>query len=159
MDVAVAQASEGAAPGGSAEYVTWDGLIVTVEASTKDGTAWATFAARSEAPPMDAAERAAYQRKILRQLADRAFRRPVDEETLDEVVRVLDSMTPADRPRIVAVLNNPLLGVRLDRSPLAAADGSLHIDTSDLTIEQVVDRIVELGADVHQPVAQRTGTN
>lgn len=29
-------------------------------------------------------------------------------------------------------------------SPLAAADGSLHIDTSDLTIEQVVDRIVEM---------------
>lgn len=29
-------------------------------------------------------------------------------------------------------------------SPLAAADGSLHIDTSDLTIEQVVDRIVEV---------------
>jgi mono/diheme cytochrome c family protein len=37
-------------------------------------------------PPADAAARTVYARKILRQLADRAFRRPVDERTLDRLV-------------------------------------------------------------------------
>lgn len=49
----VQQASEGATPTGSAEYVTFDGLIVTVETSTKAGTGWATFAARYEEPDLD----------------------------------------------------------------------------------------------------------
>ena len=29
-------------------------------------------------------------------------------------------------------------------SPLRAADGSMHVDTSGMTVEEVVDRIVEL---------------
>ncbi len=46
----IQQASEGATPTGSAEFFTFDGLIITVETSTKGGTAWATFAARYEEP-------------------------------------------------------------------------------------------------------------
>lgn len=49
----IQQASEGATPTGSAEFVTFDGLIVTVETSTKGGTGWATFAARYEEPDLD----------------------------------------------------------------------------------------------------------
>src|SRR5207302_1554914 len=37
-------------------------------------------------PPADAKARADYARKILRRLADRAFRRPVDEPMLDRLV-------------------------------------------------------------------------
>ena len=43
-------------------------------------------------PPADAAARPAYQRKILRHFADRAFRRPVDEPTLDRLVALADSV-------------------------------------------------------------------
>ncbi len=39
-------------------------------------------------PPKDPAARATYARKILRQLADRAFRRPVDEATLNRLVKI-----------------------------------------------------------------------
>lgn len=53
-DVApVATAAEGATPSGSAEFVTFDGVTVTVETSTKNGVSWATFAARYDAPDAD----------------------------------------------------------------------------------------------------------
>jgi mono/diheme cytochrome c family protein len=39
-------------------------------------------------PPKEAAEREAYARDILRRFADRAFRRPVDEPTLDRLVKL-----------------------------------------------------------------------
>jgi hypothetical protein len=42
-------------------------------------------------PPKDEAGREAYAKKILRHLADRAFRRPVDEPTLDRLVRLARS--------------------------------------------------------------------
>jgi len=42
-------------------------------------------------PPADAAARSAYARKILRLLADRAFRRPVDEATLNRLVALAES--------------------------------------------------------------------
>lgn len=47
----VASAAEGATPGGSAEYRTWDGLVVTIDTSSKDGIGWVTVAARFEPPP------------------------------------------------------------------------------------------------------------
>jgi hypothetical protein len=43
-------------------------------------------------PPADAAARSAYARKILRGLADRAFRRPVDEPTLNRLVALAESV-------------------------------------------------------------------
>jgi hypothetical protein len=43
-------------------------------------------------PPKDDAAREAYARKILRHLADRAFRRPVDEPTLDRLVKLARSI-------------------------------------------------------------------
>jgi len=43
-------------------------------------------------PPADAAARPAYQRKILRHFADRAFRRPIDEPTLDRLAALADSV-------------------------------------------------------------------
>jgi Protein of unknown function (DUF1592)/Protein of unknown function (DUF1588)/Protein of unknown function (DUF1587)/Protein of unknown function (DUF1585)/Protein of unknown function (DUF1595)/Planctomycete cytochrome C len=47
------------------------------------------FRVFSDGPaPKDPKARAAYARKILRQLADRAFRRPVDEPTLDRLVKI-----------------------------------------------------------------------
>ncbi len=49
----IQQASEGAAPTGSAEFFTFDGLVVTVETSTRGGTGWATFAARYEEPDVE----------------------------------------------------------------------------------------------------------
>lgn len=49
----IQQASEGASPTGSAEFFTFDGLVVTVETSTKGGTGWATFAARYEEPDIE----------------------------------------------------------------------------------------------------------
>jgi hypothetical protein len=39
-------------------------------------------------PPKEAKAREAYARKVLRQLADRAFRRPVDEPTLDRLAKI-----------------------------------------------------------------------
>lgn len=39
-------------------------------------------------PPKDPAEREAYAREILRRFADRAFRRPVDEPTLDRLIKL-----------------------------------------------------------------------
>lgn len=39
-------------------------------------------------PPADAKQREAYAREILRRIADRAFRRPVDESTLDRLVKL-----------------------------------------------------------------------
>lgn len=47
----VAEVADGGAPTGSAEFKTFDGLVVTADTFTKNGTAWATFAARFEAPP------------------------------------------------------------------------------------------------------------
>jgi hypothetical protein len=44
-------------------------------------------------PPADATARAAYARKILRLLADRAFRRPVDEPTLKRLVALAESLS------------------------------------------------------------------
>ncbi|MEA3208424.1 MAG: hypothetical protein QOE70_1481 [Chthoniobacter sp.] len=41
-------------------------------------------------PPADVQARSAYGRKILRQLADRAFRRPVDEATLNRLVALAE---------------------------------------------------------------------
>jgi hypothetical protein len=40
------------------------------------------------APPADAKQREAYAREVLRRIADRAFRRPVDEPTLDRLVKL-----------------------------------------------------------------------
>lgn len=50
-DVAkVADVAPNASPGGTAEYTTWDGLVLTAETSTKDGKSWVTFAARFDEP-------------------------------------------------------------------------------------------------------------
>jgi hypothetical protein len=42
-------------------------------------------------PPADAAARGAYARKVLRLVADRAFRRPVDEATLNRLVALAEN--------------------------------------------------------------------
>jgi hypothetical protein len=44
-------------------------------------------------PPTDTTARDIYARKILRRLADRAFRRPVDEPTLDRLIALANSVT------------------------------------------------------------------
>ncbi len=44
-------------------------------------------------PPADATARAAYARKILRHLADHAYRRPVDEPTLDRLIKLAESVS------------------------------------------------------------------
>jgi hypothetical protein len=44
-------------------------------------------------PPAEVSARRDYARKILRQLADRAFRRPVDEPTLDRLVNLADKVS------------------------------------------------------------------
>ena len=49
-------------------------------------------------PPAEAKARGAYARKILRQLADRAFRRPVDEPTLNRLVALAESV--AHQPKM-----------------------------------------------------------
>jgi hypothetical protein len=50
-DVAkVADVAQGGTPVGTAEYTTWDGLVLTAETSTKDGKSWVTFAARYDEP-------------------------------------------------------------------------------------------------------------
>jgi hypothetical protein len=49
-------------------------------------------------PPKDAPARSAYARKILRQLAERAFRRPVDEPTLTRLVTLAESI--AKQPKM-----------------------------------------------------------
>lgn len=43
--------------------------------------------------PADAAARAEYARKVLRRLADRAFRRPVDDATLNRLVTLADGVS------------------------------------------------------------------
>jgi hypothetical protein len=49
-------------------------------------------------PPVDAAARSAYARKILRQLGDRAFRRPIDEPTLNRLVALAENI--AKQPKM-----------------------------------------------------------
>ncbi len=47
----VADIAAGATPTGTAIFRTFDGLVLTVDTSTRDGTSWVTFDARYEAPP------------------------------------------------------------------------------------------------------------
>jgi hypothetical protein len=76
-------------------------------------------------PPADPAARAAYARKILRRLADRAYRRPVDEATLDRLVKLADSV--AKQPgmnfeggighALTAILSSPRFLFRAEIQP------------------------------------------
>lgn len=51
-DVApISEVAEGATPSGAAEFRTFDGLVVSVDTSTKNGTAWVAFTSRYEPPP------------------------------------------------------------------------------------------------------------
>jgi hypothetical protein len=76
-------------------------------------------------PPADAKARNAYARKILRQLADRAFRRPVDEPTLERLVTLAENI--AQQPKmnfesgvghaLAAILASPRFLFRAETQP------------------------------------------
>ncbi|MCC7160064.1 MAG: DUF4340 domain-containing protein, partial [Ignavibacteria bacterium] len=51
----IAEVAQGASPTGTAVFRTFDGLVLTIDTSTKDGTSWATFNARYDAPAEAAA--------------------------------------------------------------------------------------------------------
>jgi len=46
----IAEIAQGASPTGTAVFRTFDGLVLTVDTSTKDGTSWVTFGAKHEVP-------------------------------------------------------------------------------------------------------------
>ncbi len=46
----IADIAQGATPTGTAVFRTFDGLVLTIDTSTKDGTAWATLSAHYEPP-------------------------------------------------------------------------------------------------------------
>lgn len=76
-------------------------------------------------PPADAAARAVYARKILRNLADRAYRRPIDEPSLDRLTKFADSV--AGQPKatfetgighaLTAILASPRFLFRAEIQP------------------------------------------
>jgi len=76
-------------------------------------------------PPANGPERSAYARKILRQLADRAYRRPVDEPTLNRLVALAENI--AQQPgmkfesgvghALAAILSSPRFLFRAEVQP------------------------------------------
>ncbi|MCA9101423.1 MAG: DUF1592 domain-containing protein [Planctomycetales bacterium] len=78
--------------------------------------------------------------EILRRFATRAFRRPVDEETLDQLVGIAEATTAADasfergiQVAIQAVLVSPRFLFRLELDPTDVEPGSIYrIDAYDL---------------------------
>ena len=62
-------------------------------------------------PPVDAAARSAYARKILRGLADRAFRRPVDEPTLNRLVALAESVARQPKMAFEAGIGHALTAI------------------------------------------------
>jgi len=79
--------------------------------------------------PVDAADRPAWLRQTLRSLADRGFRRPVDEPTLDRIVAIAtaaggETAEPAAAVTagLTAILASPRFLFRVE-SPAAAAAG------------------------------------
>ncbi|MGB8169500.1 MAG: DUF1592 domain-containing protein [Chthoniobacteraceae bacterium] len=62
-------------------------------------------------PPADPASRSAYARKILRQLADRAFRRPVDDLTLNRLVTLAESVARQPKMTFESGIGHALAGI------------------------------------------------
>jgi mono/diheme cytochrome c family protein len=81
-------------------------------------------------PPESEPERLAYARKILRHFADRAFRRPVDEPTLDRLCALASAISgePGQnfeagvRQAMVAVLASPRFLFRIEETESASAN-------------------------------------
>ena len=76
-------------------------------------------------------------------------------QRIADIARLLDSVSPEERRRIVAVFNAPPLAVSLDRPPLAAQDASEETDVR-LALFSGVLRYA-LGENVPLAVAQRGG--
>ena len=83
------------------------------------------------APPADASERPTWLRQTLRSLADRAFRRPADEPTLDRIVAIAAAAGAGDEASFVrrsltagltAILASPRFLFRVE-SPVAVPAG------------------------------------
>ncbi len=49
-------------------------------------------------------------------------------QQISDIVKLLDSLPPAERHRVVAIFNAPPLAVSLDRAPLAAASPAASVD-------------------------------
>lgn len=62
-------------------------------------------------PPADLAARSAYARKILRLLADRAFRRPVDEPTLNRLVKLAETVAAQPKMTFERGIGHALAGI------------------------------------------------
>jgi hypothetical protein len=81
-------------------------------------------------PPAEEAERPAWLRQTLRSLADRGFRRPVDEPTLDRIVAIAAAAGGVGAPPaaalttgLTAILASPRFLFRLE-SPVATPSGA-----------------------------------
>jgi len=74
-------------------------------------------------------------------------------QRIADIARLLDSVSPAERARIVAVFNAPPLAVSLDRPPLGAQEASAETDVR-LTLFRGVLRYA-LGDDVPLTVVRR----
>lgn len=90
-----------------------------------------------EAPPQDPAERRAYAREVLGKFVPRAFRRPVSEETLEQLLTLAENNyslpgVPFEKgiaQAIVAVLASPRFLFHLETAePLAAGQTYARID-------------------------------
>jgi hypothetical protein len=79
-------------------------------------------------PPQDAIERAAFRRSTLRRFAERAFRRPIDEATLDRLAAVAvdaeadGSFEAGMAAAVTAILASPRFLFRIEEPAAAAAD-------------------------------------
>lgn len=62
-------------------------------------------------PPADPAARSAYARKILRLLADRAFRRPVDEPTLNRLVKLAETIAAQPKMNFESGIGHALAAI------------------------------------------------
>ena len=90
--------------------------------------------------PRDPEQRFAYARELLRRVADRAYRRPVEETTLDrlaEIVRTGDKGRPGDfergvRQGMVAILTSPRFLFRPELRPGPAEVGETAVTTAPL---------------------------
>lgn len=93
-------------------------------------------------PPEDPEARAEHRRKTIRHIADRAFRRPVDDSALDRLVAVADRAESSAEGAfeagvggaLAAILSSPRFLFRVERSGVAAAENDPAVPIDEYSL-------------------------
>ncbi|MCG8451119.1 MAG: DUF1592 domain-containing protein, partial [Pirellulales bacterium] len=105
-----------------------------VRAADKKSVVFKQFFSAGD-PPAEIEEQVVYARKILRQLATRAFRRPVDEAKLEQLVGLVRSVLQEERAplpdavsrAVVAILVSPHFLYRAEYQPQPDDPSEVHL--------------------------------